>query len=278
MKNYRIIASDLDGTLLNSDSQVSKENIDAINKLGEMGVLFVPCTGRTLNEIPEEISNISSIRYILHSNGAVVLDRQTGNRILRCISNEMSKVVLDIVNACEPHIMFRQNGQSYVDSKLQDDASFDYYNVIEPHRDVVRNFAVYADDFKKISYEADNIEVFSVFFHNYEDKLRCKKLIEDTNCLKTVEASKYNLEIMNSDAGKGNALYSLADMLDIPYEQTISIGDSDNDSSITVAAGLGLAVSNSCDSLKEIADEIICSNDEHVVRYVLNNYIEKGKI
>ena len=57
MKTYKIIASDLDGTLLNSSSEISKENIDAINNLNEKGVAFVPCTGRTYSEIPDKIKN-----------------------------------------------------------------------------------------------------------------------------------------------------------------------------------------------------------------------------
>ena len=64
----------------------------------------------------------------------------------------------------------------------------------------------------------------------------------------------------------------LADLLGIDYSDTISAGDSNNDLTITQAAGLGLAVSNACDSLKEVADEIICSNDEHIVSYILNHY------
>ena len=87
-----------------------------------------------------------------------------------------------------------------------------------------------------------------------------------------VEASEYNIEIMNIEAGKGNALYALCDLLGVDYEDTISMGDSDNDSSVTKAAGLGLAMANAVDSLKAIADEIICSNEEHGVEYVLNHY------
>ena len=87
-----------------------------------------------------------------------------------------------------------------------------------------------------------------------------------------MEASEYNLEIMNIDAGKGNALYALCDLVGVAYEDTISIGDSDNDSSVTKAAGLGLAMENACDALKAIADEIICTNEEHAAVYVLNHY------
>lgn len=137
---------------------------------------------------------------------------------------------------------------------------------------VVRSYAVCLDDLKKISYSRENVEVFSVFFHNLDDKIACKNYFAQMGSLRVVEASEYNLEIININAGKGNALHSLADMLDVSYSDTISIGDSDNDSSIVQAAGLGFAVSNACSSLKKLANEVICSNEEHVILYVLSHY------
>ena len=271
--NYKIIASDLDGTLLDSRGEVSAENMDAIAKLCEKGVVFAPCTGRTYSEIPEKILNIPAIRYVIHSNGAVVYDRVSKNRILNCIPNDVVNKAMDIFSAYEHHITFRHNGECYVDARFQDEKTFEYFHVIDSHQGVIRDYAVYLDDFEKTLREKDDVEVFSVFFSNMEDKLRCRRLIEDTGRLKVVEASEYNLEIMSIYAGKGTALYALADLLGIDRSATIGMGDSDNDSSLIEAAGLGLAMSNSCEPLKNIADEIICSNDEHGVVYVLNNYM-----
>lgn len=267
------MASDLDGTLLNSNSEICSENIDAINKLYDKGVTFVPCTGRTYSEIPEEIRENCYIRYFIYSNGAVVYDKRSGNRILNCISKQLARKILDIIKPYETHITFRHDGKCFVDSRFQSDEDFEYYNVIVPHQVVVRDFAIYLDDFEETIREKDDVEVFSVFFHNLEDKVRCRELIEQTQKLKTVESGEYNLEIMNIKAGKGNALQCLADMLDVSYDETIGIGDSDNDVSLINVAGLGLAVANSCEELKKIADEIICSNDENIVPYVLNHYI-----
>ena len=272
--NYKIIASDLDGTLLNSQGEISPENIDAIAELSQKGVVFAPCTGRTYSEVPEKILNIPSIRYIIHSNGAVVYDRVSGNRITNCIPNDMVKAMMDIFATCENHITFRHNGECYVDARKQDEKSFEYYHVVASHQGVIRDYAVYLDNFEQDIRQRDDVEAFAVFFHNKEDKIRCRKLIEDTGRLKTVEASEYNIEIMSVDAGKGEALCALADSLGVDRKATIGMGDSDNDSSLINGAGLGLAMSNSCEALKKIADEIICSNDEHGVRYVLNHYVE----
>ena len=76
------------------------------------------------------------------------------------------------------------------------------------------------------------------------------------------------------NAGKGNALYALAEHLNIPYEQTIAVGDSTNDSQMVEMAGLGLAMDNAFDELKAIADETICNNEHHAIDYILKNYIK----
>ena len=215
MKKYRIIASDLDGTLLNSASDISRENIDAIKRLNEEGVIFVTCTGRGYSEIPEKLLSLPFYRYSIYSNGAVVYDRESGRRILKCISSDAVRKLLDILKPFDVHITFRHNGTSYVYSDVQGESVFDYYHVIPAHEFVVRNFGVVLNDIEKVICDMNDIEAFCVFFKNYDDKLLAKELIEKTENLNAVEISKYSLEIMNVDAGKGNALLSLAEALEI---------------------------------------------------------------
>ncbi len=272
MEIYKIIACDLDGTLLNNNAEISRENIEAINELDKMGVLFVPCSGRSISEIPQNIRELPSVRYIIHSNGASVFEKASGRQISNSIPSELNEEIYDLFNSCEAHICFRSNGRSFVDANFQKDEDYDYYNVCNEHRVVVRNFATYVDDLRAALCSTDNIEVFSIFFKSYEEKQKCKEYLYRYKELRSVEVSRHNLEIVSIDAGKGNALYKLADLVGVPYSQTMSIGDGDNDRTVTEAAGLGLAVSNACESLKAIADEIICSNEEHVVEYVLKKY------
>lgn len=272
MTKYKIVASDLDGTLLDSNASVSEGNLVAIRALSERGVLFVPSTGRTFSEIPEELRNNSDIRYYIHSNGATVYDKQTGKSIKRCISNEIGKKVLGIVSEYEIHKTYRKDGNCYVDSRFQTDEAWEYYNVCLAHRVVVRDYSIYLDDFENALMSADGVEVYSFFFKNAEDQLECKARLREIPEIAVAEVTEYNIEIFDAEAGKGKALYALADMLGIDRRETMALGDSNNDASIITAAGLGLATENACDSLKEIADEIICSNDEHVAEFVFKKY------
>ena len=272
MRNYKIVCSDLDGTLLNNASEISCENLLAMEELVGKGVYFVPSTGRTFGELPEELKRSDAVRYIIHSNGAVVLDKLTGERSLVCISNAVMRKIMDILEKYEVHISIRHNGDCLVDGSLDHEAIFDDYNVCEAHKVVVRAFAEYRENFMDFAYAADHVEVVSIFYCDLAQAAACRRDLEQLGGLRMAAVTPYNLEIMNADAGKGNALHSLADSLGIDRADTISIGDSDNDASIVEAAGLGLAVANACDSLKETADEIICSNEDHALAYVLSHY------
>ena len=273
MRNYKLVASDLDGTLFNNQAEVSLENLSAINTLWEKGVHFVPSSGRTLSEMRADIKDNPQVRYIIYSNGAGVYDKETGEQILTCLSNDVVIHILDVLYSMETHITYRYNGKSFVDATCQTDEAYNYYNVCEEHRDAVRGYANHVNNFKELGYLADQVEVISVFFRNNQDQEACKQLFSKWEELRVVEGAPYNLEIVNKDAGKGNALRCLADKLGTDYADTISVGNSDNDESMIQAAGLGLAVSNSCESLKAVADEIVCSNEEHVIDYVLKHYI-----
>ena len=70
-----------------------------------------------------------------------------------------------------------------------------------------------------------------------------------------------------------SARRKLADMLGVGRDQTIAVGDTTNDTSIVKAAALGLATGNAMEALKEIADQVICTNEEHSARYVLEHYL-----
>ena len=186
MNHFKIITIDLDGTLLNSRSEISGENLRAIQELSNRGIHFVPSTGRTFSELPAEIAENAAIRYVIHSNGAVVLDRQSNQRSLTCIPNQAAKQILDVLNSYETHITVRQGGNCFVDAALTDEASYDYYNVCEAHRVVLRQFAKYLARFREFSYQAENVEVISVFFHDYSPIAACRKKIEQLGGLGVV--------------------------------------------------------------------------------------------
>jgi hydroxymethylpyrimidine pyrophosphatase-like HAD family hydrolase len=100
-----------------------------------------------------------------------------------------------------------------------------------------------------------------------------EKKFLDTGLLATSCSSPNSYEVYRSEAGKGNALWKLADLLGVGRDQTIAVGDTTNDTTIVQAAALGLATGNAMQALKDIADEVICTNEEHAAQYVLEHYL-----
>ena len=274
MTRYKLIASDLDGTLLNTREEVSTENLAAIKDLAEQGIFFVPATGRASAEVAAVLRESPYIRYLICSNGAVIWDKETDERIYTSIGKPLAAEIFEIIRPYEAHISIRYNGRCHVDAKEQTDEAFEYYNVFLPHRRVIRDFGVLAEDFENYRYTLEPIEVISLFFHDDDELEECRARLLATNQLLVVEGSDHNLEIFHKEAGKGNALKCLAERLGIDLKETISVGDSGNDIPITKVAGLGLAVENASAPLKAVADEVICTNDQHAIRYIKEHYFD----
>ena len=267
---YKLVASDLDGTLLDSSSRVGNRNLDAISKLTEKGVYFVPATGRTLCELPEEVLNCSDIRYVIHSNGATVTDRVSGEKIRLCIKKEAAKRLFDILYKYDAHLTVRHGGKSYAE-KLFDNT--ERHNRIDKnHVAVISRYSEFPEDFKSVIYALPDVEVVSAYFHSDEERLKCRDEISALGECRAVVVSCGGLEIFDKSAGKGKALLALCEKLGIDASETIGVGDSGNDITLVGAAGLGLAVSNSSPSLTAEADRVICSCDEGAIGYILENY------
>ncbi len=272
---YKIVCSDLDGTLLDENMNVSSENLDAIAQMDEKGVLFVPSSGRTLSEIPKALTDNPHIRYIIHSIGAVIYDNVKKRTVYRaCLPNPLIREIMDIIYSYDCYVTVRCDGDVYVDKNEQSHEKYEYYHVCAPHIEVVGTYGKLIDNFEETFRNADNVEVFSVFFRNLCELEECKKRLIEAGNLIVAHCWNSNLEISSVDAGKGNTLAKLAEITGVPVSRTIAVGDSGNDVTMLEAAGLGLAVKNASDDATAVCDEIICSNEEHIASYINEHYLK----
>lgn len=269
LNGYKLIACDLDGTLLDDNLQISDVNKAAIKELSKKGVYFVPATGRALSEIPEIIEN-PYIRYIIYSNGAVVYDKDGGKSIMICMSKEASDFVLDVIGKYDCYFVAHMGGETFAEQMSL--RMRDGYNVSSNVKVLVDKYANIGKDIEKRLRGMNGVESYSVFFKSENDKSRCKDELSRDNRLYVVDSYSCNIEIFCAGAGKDVSLVKLCEKLNIDLEDVITIGDSGNDISMTRIAGLGLAAENGCESIKAVADDVICSNNRHVVKCVLDKY------
>ena len=275
-KNYKIVASDLDGTLLGDNQTVSAENMQAIKEMSCIGVEFVPTTGRCLSEIPKALIESQHVRYIITSDGAAVWDTSLGKMTLtRYISKEDVEFIFSTANLYTSYPLVHDGGDNYYDVRKHNAAFLDKCRVGQGFRNVVKSFAVAVEDYDAFLKRSNEIEMICLFFESDEELSECKRILMERGTLCVSQSDANNLEIYSSAAGKGNTLLYLADTLGVDISEVIAVGDSNNDITLLKNAGLALAMNNASSDLKAIADEVICNNSEHSARYILENYILK---
>lgn len=270
---YKIIASDLDGTLFNKKGEISEQNAAAIETLYNMGVHFVPSSGRSYYEMPKVLRDNPFIRYYIGSDGSTVYDKKLDKTHSLDIPHPLSDFILDKLFSYQINMMLHADNRSYVDADMHIATVYKSYNYSDSWVEFAFETNIPVKNFKEFCYTKD-IDSVCVFFKNYNDLLECKEFFGAHPDLLVAQSHKYNLEIFSKTAGKGNALMLLADILDVDPADTIAVGDSTNDLTMVEAAGLGLAMDNAVDELKVVADQIICNNQEHSAKYILENFIK----
>lgn len=274
-KSRLIIASDLDGTLLDSSTNVSKENLDSIKALSENGINTIVLTGRTFHEIPKELRECGCIDYFIYSNGAGINHKDNGIIDYNPISDDLAIKVFNILSEYESFIEVYSNFVPYAERAKYNDDSFEYYNIDKSFIPEMHKSRVPAESLISLVQSSEyKIEMFDVFFRHIEQRDECQnRLKKEFDSLEFVSSMANNLEIMKKGINKGTGLMTLCRIAGLDIENILAIGDSKNDISAFNVAGMKYAVSNACYELKNIADKIICSNDENVMCY-MEKYIK----
>ncbi len=270
---YKIVASDLDGTLLNHDGRVSAENWRAIEQMGKMGVHFVPASGRAFREMPAELRESPLIRYYITSDGTMVYDKVTDTAHEIPLPKALGHEVLDKLYQYPMCMMLHADFNSYVDAATHNEADYTRFNLSRRWRDFTYQTNVPVENFKEFAYGHERIQAVVPFFASMDDLKECERYFLEDPKLIVAQSAPHNLEVFYHKAGKGNALMLLADLLGIDRKATIAVGDSTNDLTVVQAAGLGLAMENAVPELKAVADEVICNNEQHAAKYILEHYI-----
>ena len=260
---YRIIAFDLDGTLLTTDKRVSAANAEALRRAAEAGAYIVPATGRILKGIPAEILAFPFLRYAVTVNGAMAEDLQEGTILYHAgIDRGRALEILSFLDTEDVIYDSYMNGWGKMTRSHYEKA--EAYAPDEHFLKMIRTLRTPVDDLKEyIRTSGEPIEKVQFFARNPAERDRImaevgKRFPE--MCL--TYSSVQNLEINSREATKGNALMALAKHLGIPAEEVMAIGDSTNDLSMIRAAGCGVVMGNGLPEVLKEADYVTAGNDE----------------
>ena len=273
MNRIKLMAFDLDGTLLTSDKRLTERNKKALSAAAEQGVLIVPSTGRYFSAIPEEIRNLDFVRYFLTINGAYVFNRENDECIY---SAEMSidtavavMKYLDNLPVCYDCYM---DNCGWMTRELQDNAHLYtdgfYLDFLKSSRTPVPELKAF------ITEHNHPIQKISIFMKDMEVREKAseeiRRLFPNTSVSSSV---RNNMEVNDRHANKGEALLNLAAHFGIKREEIMAFGDGGNDFDMIEAAGVGVVMGNGREDLKKIADIIAPSCDEDGVAQVIEKVL-----
>lgn len=273
MINIGIIAFDLDGTILDSQKNLSKRNLAALSSCAEKGIQVVPATGRAVDGIPKGILNIPGVRYAITTNGGAVVDLEMGKKLKSCnLSNEKVLELIGILKKYhamyDPYINGRGISQPAFIEHMEDYGIEPVIQkMVHETRDVVPNTEAFVRE------SGSDAEKMNVFFRDLTEREAFREELKTVEGI-IVSSSLYNnVEINAQGAAKGEALLWLADYLGVDRKATMAFGDGENDISMLKAAGIGVAMENGQPAAKAAANELTQTNDQDGVAAAIERLI-----
>ena len=264
MHDIRIIALDLDGTLLNSNKELSQRNYDALAAAAAKGIQIVPTTGRFYDAMPQVIRDLPFVNYAITINGAQVRNVHTGEVLYRAeIPWQQAVEIMKFMDTLLVVYDCFMDDAAWMTASLKsriNDVTDD------PHyRKMLRDLRKDVPELKAFVTERGHDVQKSQFFTMDAD-LRARMLRDLPAMFPgviTSAALAHNVEINQTRANKGAALLALAQHLGCGAENIMSFGDGLNDLSMIEAAGLGVAMDNAFDEVKACAAYITddCDHD-----------------
>lgn len=270
MKNFKMIISDLDHTLLTDEKNISKSDIEYIRKAKENGTIFVIATGRIYASAKFYRELLGIDCPTIACNGAIIFDAEDKNIFKQKLDYEQLYLIANIAEKYNQYYHF--HGKDYIYTKFDTHKYDKYYNSGSGIKEKANLKVVYSD-LKEL--EEKKIEIYKSLFIALKDEV-IKDVESDFSEIENVtitSSSRNNLEVNKSGVNKGKAVEILSEYYKISTDDIICVGDNRNDESMLKTAGLGIAVSNSSESTKKIADEIICSNNQNPLTKVIKEHI-----
>jgi Cof subfamily protein (haloacid dehalogenase superfamily) len=270
-REIKLIATDLDGTLLNPDHSISDENKDALLRCIAKGIHVVVATGRPISAIPTHIREIEGIEYLISSNGAKVHENATERQLYaKYLSEKAIKSVWDIfVNPAVMKEVF-WNGIPYIDTACYNEptrfgvperAKAYIHNTRKPTADLLAFTMEHIDEIENINFNYANEDVKRWLYG---------KLSKNTDLYELTASLAFNFEIGGIGVTKADAVDCLRRKLNLKQSEIMCFGDNRNDMGMIEYAGIGVAMDDAVPEVKRVADVVTLSASESGVAFAIN--------
>lgn len=269
----RLIALDLDGTLLTDRKEILPETWSALTDAGRAGIEIVPATGRPLSGVPENVLALPCLQYLITSNGALTyhVPQKTVLRRHLIPRAEAAQILSELKHPdLLPEIFI--DGRGYHEAETSRIMNELYRGT--PLENYLAGSRTVVDDLTSfLLSQTDDVENISILFlepaRMAEDRIRLSR----HKYVTVVQSAPHVLEIGSADADKGKAVSELASTLGISRSEIMVFGDSNNDFGLFDSAGTAVAMANATPELKARAHRITSSNEEDGIGCVLREII-----
>ncbi|AZJ18460.1 HAD family hydrolase [Bacillus wiedmannii] len=283
----KLIALDMDGTLLSSNLEISKENLRAIQTAKEAGHIVMICSGRAKEDALKLLEEYKLSLPVGASNGAIVyVDGKVINS--RCLQNDkVYKLAKLLESEGFPYKLYTNKGvyspytwqdqvmQAFEENKHALDVTLEELERIT-EKQKKSNLIT---DFQKIEDVVNNPELeiskFFILTFNAAHRAQLLSMLQEDTDISVTASAPTNVEIMDKHGHKGNGLQEMAAYFNIPIEDTIAIGDNFNDVPMLQVAGLSVAMGNAEEDVKKLCDVVTLTNNEHGVAHAIEKFVLK---
>lgn len=263
--SYKLIVTDMDGTLLNEVHEISDENKHALKKASKKGIKVAIATGRIYESTIKYARELSIETPIICCNGALIKE-ENGNVIYeRKIEDYMCNNIIDLL---EKHNIYYQ---CFTDDTIFTPYINEWLRKYQMQEDL--NIKIIESDNIKDSIKGSNILKFLIIENDLELLSNIERELKSIEDIELTKSFFDNIEIMRKGVNKGSAVESLAEYLGIDKSEVITFGDNHNDLSMITYAGMGVAMGNAEEIVKENANYITCKNSENGVAKALEKIL-----
>ena len=277
MKNIRLVASDLDGTLLNKNKEITPRLFEALEKLDELGIYFVPSTGRPFGTVPKAIKELPFLKYVITSNGATIYDAtEQKNIIENYLTPEAVDAVIEVAKELPIITEYFIEGKAFIAKAVYDDLS--PFDLTESHEFYIKNSRTPVEDFwNEMKRNNAVLENINLVFKDMELRKEIWDRLKALGLASVTAATTKNIEITSLYATKAQALEKLCEVLGFNKENVLAMGDGDNDMPMIQFAGIGVAMANGEEHIKQAADIIADDCNDFGAAKILEQIIKEQR-
>lgn len=278
MKDIKLVALDLDGTLFDNSSRISKRNLTAIRSITDKGIHVVISTGRPFEGIPFDQIKGTGVNYAITANGSGIYEISTGKCLYEnAMDEELVTPILNFLLTRDIHMDAFIGGKGYTPVQCVETAQkltvpSSIKNYIITTRTRLDNILQFIHE-NQLKVQKMTLNFYPAADGTLIDRETVRKFLVSNPSITTVCGGYNNLEFTRADANKGVGLRKLAEILGVNPDATMAIGDTENDLAIIEAAGIGVAMGNATDAVKARADYVTTTNTKDGVAAAIEHFI-----